>query len=146
MEFLSGGELFDVICEKQYYEENDARMVIKDIAEGIRYMHSKNVIHRDIKPENLVFMDKSSNSIVKIVDFGFARVLGGGREAPSDLRGTALYVSPEMIKLEPYDKCVDIWSMGCNLYILLSGVVPFEAKTTDVLYPKILVSVSLFVC
>jgi serine/threonine protein kinase len=140
MEYLSGGELFDAICEKQFYREGDAREVLKNIADAIQFMHARNVIHRDIKPENLILSDKTPNARVKLVDFGFARVLGGGREDPADLRGTALYVSPEMIKREPYNKSVDIWSMGCNLYILLSGVVPFEAKTTEELYPQILVS------
>jgi serine/threonine protein kinase len=140
MEFLSGGEVFDAICDKQFYQEEDARLVMKNIADAICYMHDRNVIHRDLKPENLVLTDKTPKAFVKIIDFGFARVVGGGRENPSDLRGTALYVAPEMIALELYDKSVDIWSMGCNLFILLSGVVPFESKTTNELYPKITVS------
>ena len=129
--------MFDAICEKQFYQESDARDVLKNIADAIQHMHDRNVIHRDIKPENLVLSDKTPNAVVKLVDFGFARVIGGGREAPSDLRGTALYVAPEMVAKEAYGKAVDIWSMGCNLYILLSGIVPFEAKTVEELYPLI---------
>eukprot|EP00602_Paraphysomonas_sp_CaronLab_P004678 CAMPEP_0185018180 /NCGR_PEP_ID=MMETSP1103-20130426/989_1 /TAXON_ID=36769 /ORGANISM="Paraphysomonas bandaiensis, Strain Caron Lab Isolate" /LENGTH=370 /DNA_ID=CAMNT_0027547901 /DNA_START=263 /DNA_END=1375 /DNA_ORIENTATION=- len=137
MEFLSGGELFDSLCAREYYCEEDARRVMLNITQAISYMHRHNVIHRDIKPENLILRDKSKNPMVKLVDFGFARVLREGVEPPSDLRGTALYVSPEMVKRVPYGKAVDIWSLGCNLYIMLTGVVPFETRDIDELYNMI---------
>lgn len=137
MEYLSGGELFDSLCAREYYCEEDARRVLLNIMQAVSYMHMHNVIHRDIKPENLILRDKSKHPQVKLVDFGFARVLREGTDPPSDLRGTALYVSPEMVKRLPYGKEVDIWSLGCNLYIMLSGIVPFETKDIDELYSMI---------
>ena len=84
-ELLSGGELFDSICERDFYTEGDARRVMRTVAESIRYCHSRNVVHRDIKPENLILVDKSKNSKVKLIDFGFARVVTD--EPFTDLRG-----------------------------------------------------------
>lgn len=74
-ELLLGGELFDSICERDRYTENDARKVMQTVTETLRYCHNRKVIHRDIKPENLILQDKSSNSKIKLIDFGFARVV-----------------------------------------------------------------------
>lgn len=85
-ELLCGGELFDSICQRDHYTEEDARKVMRIVTESMRYCHSRKVIHRDIKPENLILVDKSRNAKVKLIDFGFARVM---TEKPfTDLRGS----------------------------------------------------------
>ena len=72
LEYLRGGELLKAVCQRQRYTEDDARALLRPILEGVRYLHSRDVIHRDIKPENLILSDKSLGSVIKIVDFGFA--------------------------------------------------------------------------
>lgn len=107
------------------------------IVEAIAYCHSREVIHRDIKPENLILATKTSQTSVKLIDFGFARVVGNGRELPSDLRGTPYYLAPEVIKQVPYSKPADIWSLGCILHLMLVGTLPFESHDIDKLYKLI---------
>jgi serine/threonine protein kinase len=143
-EHLGGGELFDVICDKEVYLEEDIRHIMVSVIRALKYCHSRNVIHRDIKPENLILSTKSSYNSVKIIDFGFARVIGNGKELPHDLRGTPYYLAPEVIKQVPYSKPVDIWSMGCIFHLLLVGVLPFESHDIDKLYKLIQVSNSPF--
>ena len=72
LEYLRGGELLKAVCQRKRYTEDDARALLRPILEGVRYLHSRDVIHRDIKPENLILSDKSLGSVIKIVDFGFA--------------------------------------------------------------------------
>lgn len=84
-ELLFGGELFDAICERETYSEGDARKVMQTVTESLRYCHSRNVIHRDIKPENIILQDKTMDAKVKLIDFGFARVMGD--EAFTHIRG-----------------------------------------------------------
>ena len=86
MELLHGGELFDAICLRERYTESDARDVMKTALEALTYCHKLNVMHRDIKPENFILVNKTFNSPIKLIDFGFARVLKEG-EKLSDLRG-----------------------------------------------------------
>jgi serine/threonine protein kinase len=143
-EYLSGGELFDAICDKEIYLEDDARKVMRCMTQAISHCHARDVLHRDIKPENLVLASKASYASVKLIDFGFARLVGPGHEAPHDLRGTPYYLAPEVIKQIPYGKPADIWSLGCILHVMLVGTVPFESHDIDKLYKLIQVPPSSF--
>ncbi len=80
LEYLRGGELLKAVCQRQRYTEDDARALLRPILEGVRYMHSRDVIHRDIKPDNLILSDKSLGSLIKIVDFGFACLVDRNEE------------------------------------------------------------------
>ena len=75
MECVSGGELFDRIVEKSYYNEAEARAVCKILLEAIGYCHEHHVAHRDLKPENLLLRSKDDDSSIKIADFGFAKIV-----------------------------------------------------------------------
>ena len=75
METMSGGELFDRIVRKSYYNEKEARMTCKILLEAVNYCHSRKVAHRDLKPENLLLRSETDDSSIKIADFGFARVV-----------------------------------------------------------------------
>lgn len=136
-EYLGGGELFDAICDKEIYLEEDIRGIMLSVVDALKYCHSRNVVHRDIKPENLILVNKASYSSVKIIDFGFSRVVRNEKDLPHDLRGTPYYLAPEVIKQVPYSKPVDIWSMGCIFHLLLVGVLPFESHDIDKLYKLI---------
>ena len=95
------------------------------IADGLRYLHAKGIVHRDIKLENIMLSNRNEEGIVRIADFGFSMRLVP-EEAVTTALGTLGYMAPEMIKSQPYDFSVDVWSFGVLLYNLLSGdVEPF---------------------
>ncbi|CAE7511726.1 unnamed protein product, partial [Symbiodinium microadriaticum] len=125
MEYLSGGELFDAICEQEFYRENDARRVMYSITYGLQYMHRHGVMHRDLKPENLILVNNHADTDLKLIDFGF--VCRCGPDVPKEKRlcGTPGYVAPEMLNSMPYGCEVDMWSLGVIMYVLLAGAPPF---------------------
>jgi len=136
MEQMCGGELFDRIVAKLYYNENEARNVCKTVLEAIGYCHQNHVAHRDLKPENLLLASEKDDSNVKIADFGFAKRVF----VPNSLTtqcGTPGYVAPEILEGMAYDTKVDMWSVGVILYILLGGYPPFIEKNQRDLFRKI---------
>lgn len=135
-ELLEGGELFDRIVSKAYYNEKEARDVCKILFEAMAYCHSKQIAHRDLKPENLLLVSTTNDSEIKIADFGFAK------KAPNDacLRtqcGTPGYVAPEILEGVPYGVKADMWSLGVIVYILLGGYPPFVEQNQRELFRKI---------
>ena len=76
LELVKGGELFDAIVERGTLAESDARLVMRQLIDGIQYVHAKGVAHRDLKAENVLLAEKGSLDKVKIADFGLANVLG----------------------------------------------------------------------
>ena len=73
---VTGGELFDRIVEKSKYSEAEAAAVVRSIADALVYCHSRGIVHRDLKPENLLYSDRSDDAVIKIADFGLAKVSG----------------------------------------------------------------------
>lgn len=135
-EKMSGGELFDRIVQKSYYNEKEARDVCKILFEALRYCHSHKVAHRDLKPENLLLFSEHNDSDIKIADFGFAKKCF----APNSLTtqcGTPGYVAPEILEGIPYDTKADMWSLGVIMYILLGGYPPFIEQNQRDLFRKI---------
>lgn len=124
MEYICGGELFErIIADDFVLTEDDCILFMRQICEGVNYMHQNGVIHLDLKPENILCKTKTSHQI-KIIDFGLARVYD-----PSDnlriLFGTPEFVAPEVISYEPVSPASDMWSLGVICYVLLSGLSPF---------------------
>uniref|UniRef100_A0A6A7GDE1 non-specific serine/threonine protein kinase n=1 Tax=Hirondellea gigas TaxID=1518452 RepID=A0A6A7GDE1_9CRUS len=136
LELLNGGELFERIVAKGQYSEKMASELIRDIAGAIQYLHEKGVVHRDLKPENLMYASVEDDQI-KITDFGLAKCLESDGQTMSTACGTPGYVAPEILKNEPYDKQVDLWSIGVILYILLCGFPPFYDENAAGLYAQI---------
>jgi len=131
MEYLEGGELLNAICRKQRYAENDARIVMYQVASAIDYLHSKKIIHRDIKPENLILAKRNVDTSVKLVDFGFAIVHednGGGSMKMNYKCGTYGYMAPEVMESNVYSTSCDIWSFGVVCYVIQCGHMPFPSK------------------
>ena len=91
---------------------------------GIAYCHSHGIVHRDLKPENIL-IDKEQDNILKLIDFGTASKYKKESEKMKGLKGTSYYVAPEVIGGD-YDERCDVWSLGIIMYILLSGVPPFD--------------------
>lgn len=127
-ELCKGGELFDKIVEKEYFDEEYASRVFLQIMKSINYCHKQNIAHRDLKPENFLFDSKEDTSDIKVIDFGLSKICYqknvGKIEKMKTRAGTPYYISPEVLAGN-YDKSCDLWSAGCILYILLCGYPPF---------------------
>ncbi|XP_071356442.1 death-associated protein kinase 2 [Trachinotus anak] len=131
LELVSGGELFDFIAEKENLLESEAIEFMKQILEGLGFMHSKNIAHFDLKPENIMLSDKMSpHPNIKLIDFGLAHHFHQGEEFRSS-SGTPQYIAPEVINCEALSTAADMWSIGVITYILLSGLSPFQGETDE---------------
>lgn len=135
-EMMEGGELFDRIVAKTYYNEKEARDVCKILFEAISYCHSERVAHRDLKPENLLLMSKTDDLKIKIADFGFAKKVES-EECLLTQCGTPGYVAPEILRGVPYGQKSDMWSLGVIAYILIGGYPPFIEQNQRELFRKI---------
>ncbi|ESO88970.1 hypothetical protein LOTGIDRAFT_106573 [Lottia gigantea] len=136
-DLVTGGELFEDIVAREFYSEADASHCIQQILEGVNHCHQNVVIHRDLKPENLLLASKAKGAAVKLADFGLAIEVQGDQHAWFGFAGTPGYLSPEVIRKDPYGKPVDIWACGVILYILLVGYPPFWDEDQHRLYAQI---------
>mmetsp|Transcript_16178 Transcript_16178/g.24382 ORF Transcript_16178/g.24382 Transcript_16178/m.24382 type:complete len:353 (+) Transcript_16178:89-1147(+) len=136
LEFLPGGELFDSIVKKSFYNEKEARDIVRIVCNGLKYCHDRGIAHRDLKPENLLLTSNADDASVKIADFGFA-IKGAAKTSLTTQCGTPGYVAPEILSSKPYGKAVDMWSMGVITYILLGGYPPFHDDNQKALFRKI---------
>ncbi|KAI9114226.1 hypothetical protein K1719_014876 [Acacia pycnantha] len=136
MELCAGGELFDRIIEKGPYTERAAASLMRTIVQIVHTLHSMGVIHRDLKPENFLLLNKKEDSPLKATDFGLSVFFKEG-DIFKDIVGSAYYIAPEVLKRK-YGPEVDIWSIGCMLYILLCGVPPFWAESEHGIFNAIL--------
>lgn len=143
MELMEGGELFTRISKQKCFTENQASRYTKQIAQAIHRCHSLGIGHRDIKPENLLLADDSDCAVIKLCDFGFAKMDDGKMCTPSF---TPYYVAPQVLEasrrkqlqLTPYyyDKSCDMWSLGVVIYILLCGYPPFYSEIPSITLSK----------
>ncbi|EOY17784.1 Calcium-dependent protein kinase family protein [Theobroma cacao] len=130
MELCSGGDLFDRIKKRsQCYSEREAAKLIKIIVGVIEACNALGVMHRDLKPENFMLVNKDDDFSLKAIDFGYSIFFEPG-QVFTDRVGSPYYVAPEVIN-KHYGPEADVWSAGVILYILLSGVPPFWAETTQ---------------
>lgn len=136
-DLVTGGELFEDIVAREFYSEADASHCIQQILEAVRHCHESNIVHRDLKPENLLLASKTKGAAVKLADFGLAIEVSGDQTQWHGFAGTPGYLSPEVLKKEPYGKPVDIWACGVILYILLVGYPPFWDEDQHRLYNQI---------
>ena len=145
MEFVPGQSLMDLVKEKGKLSAEAAVGYVLQAARGLRYGHNQGMVHRDIKPDNLMVNDEG---IVKVADLGLVKLPSGelpeqagavpdaGGEGNSNLTragsvmGTPAYMAPEQARdSASVDQRADIYSLGCTLYVLLTGKPPFEGKT-----------------
>uniref|UniRef100_A0AAY4B5C7 calcium/calmodulin-dependent protein kinase n=1 Tax=Denticeps clupeoides TaxID=299321 RepID=A0AAY4B5C7_9TELE len=136
-DLVTGGELFEDIVAREYYSEADASHCIQQILEAVLHCHQMGVVHRDLKPENLLLASKSKGAAVKLADFGLAIEVEGEQQAWFGFAGTPGYLSPEVLRKDPYGKAVDLWACGVILYILLVGYPPFWDEDQHRLYQQI---------
>ena len=136
MELMSGGDLFDRIGKKKTYSEADARDLVVKMLKAVAYCHTRKIAHCDMKPKNLLLMSDDNDSYIKLADFGFAARV----HEPCSLTkqcGTPFFVSPEILMRKGYDQQSDMWSVGCIVYLLLSGNLPFMGRSQKELFRKI---------
>ncbi|XP_053891477.1 calcium/calmodulin-dependent protein kinase type II subunit gamma isoform X1 [Malaclemys terrapin pileata] len=136
-DLVTGGELFEDIVAREYYSEADASHCIHQILESVNHIHQHDIVHRDLKPENLLLASKCKSAAVKLADFGLAIEVQGEQQAWFGFAGTPGYLSPEVLRKDPYGKPVDIWACGVILYILLVGYPPFWDEDQHKLYQQI---------
>ncbi|KFQ77459.1 Calcium/calmodulin-dependent protein kinase type II subunit alpha, partial [Phaethon lepturus] len=126
-----------LIFDLEYYSEADASHCIQQILEAVLHCHQMGVVHRDLKPENLLLASKLKGAAVKLADFGLAIEVEGDQQAWFGFAGTPGYLSPEVLRKDPYGKAVDLWACGVILYILLVGYPPFWDEDQHRLYQQI---------
>lgn len=137
MEMLEGGDLLQCIMDGGPFTEPQARRIFSDLCEAVDYLHNRQIVHRDLKPENILLTSRDRDDMrVKIADFGLARKNFKSQDCRT-FCGTPHYFAPEVINTfrdqqngQPagYGTQVDMWSLGVILYILLSGISPFEEE------------------
>ncbi|ESO06062.1 hypothetical protein HELRODRAFT_155666 [Helobdella robusta] len=136
-DLVTGGELFEDIVAREFYSEADASNCMQQILESVDYCHQMNIVHRDLKPENLLLASKLKGAAVKLADFGLAIEVQGEQQSWFGFAGTPGYLSPEVLRKDPYGKAVDVWACGVILYILLVGYPPFWDEDQHKLYAQI---------
>mmetsp|Transcript_1019 Transcript_1019/g.1302 ORF Transcript_1019/g.1302 Transcript_1019/m.1302 type:complete len:258 (-) Transcript_1019:724-1497(-) len=125
-EICKGGELFDEILASGRFNEKNAAVLIKQVLSCINYCHNAHIVHRDLKPENILLEANKEFDQIKIIDFGTSLVYDPNKKLDEKL-GTPYYIAPEVLGKNYGAKC-DIWSIGVIVYILLSGIPPFNGK------------------
>ncbi|KAM8962411.1 serine/threonine-protein kinase 36 [Pelodytes ibericus] len=116
------GELFQILEDDGNLSEELVRDVAAQLVSALYYLHSHRILHRDMKPQNILL---GKDGTVKLCDFGFARELSLDTLMVRSIKGTPLYMSPELVLERPYDHRSDLWALGCIVYELLVGTPPF---------------------
>ena len=128
MEYIPGGTLNQFLKKTNFnFSERQIALIINQIGNGLKYLHNYGIVHRDLKPDNIMITEQSERGVIKIMDFGLSKI-AGYKEGLIDGYGTLSYVAPEVLLRIPYNKEVDIWSMGIILYYMLCGKVPFSGS------------------
>ncbi|XP_038623104.1 serine/threonine-protein kinase ULK3 [Tachyglossus aculeatus] len=135
MEFCAGGDLSRFIHARRILPEKVARIFLQQLASALQYLHSRNISHLDLKPQNIL-LSCLERPHLKLADFGFAQHMVPCAEQHV-LRGSPLYMAPEMVCKRQYDARVDLWSVGVILYEALFGRPPFASRSFTELEEKI---------
>ncbi|TWW71439.1 Serine/threonine-protein kinase 17A [Takifugu flavidus] len=120
----AGGEIFNQCVSDEAFSEEDVKRLMRQILEGVSFLHQNNVVHLDLKPQNILLTSSSPLGDIKIVDFGLSRMVSSQQEL-REIMGTPEYVAPEILSYEPISTATDMWSMGVLAYVMLTGLSPF---------------------
>ncbi|EDV22195.1 uncharacterized protein TRIADDRAFT_29114, partial [Trichoplax adhaerens] len=135
LELAEGGELFDRVVKYGKYagaREQEFKVIFYQLLEAVKYLHKNNISHRDLKLENVLLKTDEPYTLVKLTDFGLARIVGD-KSLMTSYVGTPTYLAPEvLVGNQSYNKAVDLWSLGVVLYVCLAGYQPFTASDSEV--------------
>ena len=126
-EFMQGGDMFFHMHDGQIviFNNEKTRFYIMELVLALESLHKNNMVYRDLKPENILLDSKGH---VKLTDFGLSKILEDEKDKAFTLCGTPQYLAPEVLLRQGYDKAVDWWSLGCVMYEMLMGRLPFAIK------------------
>lgn len=135
LEYVPGGSIAGMLKQYNTFQEPLIRNFVRQILDGLSYLHGQNIIHRDIKGANVLVDNKGS---IKISDFGISKrgdvaasanhLPGSGPNRPS-LQGSVFWMAPEVVRQSAHTKKADIWSLGCLIVEMFSGARPFPDKS-----------------
>ncbi|XP_067234329.1 serine/threonine-protein kinase 17A isoform X2 [Chanodichthys erythropterus] len=122
----AGGEIFNqCVAERdEAFKEEDVKRLMRQILEGVAFLHRSSVVHLDLKPQNILLTSESPLGDIKVVDFGLSRLVSSSHEI-REIMGTPEYVAPEVLNYEPISTATDMWSIGVLAYVMLTGISPF---------------------
>ncbi|KAI8565223.1 hypothetical protein RHMOL_Rhmol03G0243200 [Rhododendron molle] len=129
------GELFEILEDDKCLPEEQVQAIAKQLVRALHYLHSNRIIHRDMKPQNILI---GAGSVVKLCDFGFARAMSSNTVVLRSIKGTPLYMAPELVREQPYNHTADLWSLGVILYELFVGQPPFYTNSVYALIRHII--------
>ena len=136
-EYIEGGTLEQYFKKMKFkFNESQAANIMNQIAKGIKYLQQYGIVHRDLKPNNIMLTKQNEYGILKILDFGLSKIVSSN-ERMLDGYGTLSYVAPEILLRTPYNKEVDIWSLGIILFYMINGKLPFRGKKEKEVAEKI---------
>ena len=136
-EYIEGGTLGQYFKKKKFnFSERQATNIMSQIASGVKYLHQYGIVHRDLKPDNIMITQQNDYGVIKIMDFGLSKIVSPN-EKMVDGYGTLSFVAPEVLLRTPYNKEVDIWSLGVILFYMLSGKLPFRGRKQQEVAEKI---------
>lgn len=135
MEFLKGRDLADYCKDGQLLPAPKVLSIVARVAEALAYAHRQNVVHRDIKPANIMY--EPDSDVVKVTDFGIARITDSSKTKTGLVLGTPSFMSPEQIAGKKVDGRSDLYSLGVMLFQMLTGVLPFRGDSMAELMYKI---------
>jgi len=135
MEFVKGNDLTKNIKPNMLMPVEEVLRLMADAADALDYAHSNSVVHRDIKPANMMLL--SDTKVLKLMDFGIARIADSSKTKTGMVLGTPSYMSPEQLSGKKVDGRSDIFSLGVTTYQLLTGTLPFQADSMATLMFKI---------
>ena len=136
-EYIEGGTLGQYFKKKKFnFSERQAMNIMCQLASGVKYLHQYGIVHRDLKPDNIMITQQNEYGVIKIMDFGLSKIVSP-HEKMVEGYGTLSYVAPEVLLRKPYNKEVDIWSMGVILFYMLSGRLPFRGSKEQEVAEKI---------
>ena len=135
MEYVNGSDLLKYLIKNGHFSERRFTGILRDIIEGLEYIHSHRILHRDVKLDNILF---SKSGKVKICDFGISRRMKAGKAIFEHI-GTPAYLAPEIIIGNGYSGfSADVWSLGVMTYMAVTGKVPFKGNNMSELHSSIL--------
>ncbi|KAI9040616.1 FHA domain-containing serine/threonine-protein kinase [Aspergillus affinis] len=145
-ELITAGDLFSYIQFKGgRLPEIEAAVIVRQVSMALEYLHERNIVHRDLKPDNILMTSLADGCRVVLTDFGCAQVIQPSLERMSTVVGTFDYSAPEVLQRtnQGYTKAVDLWSLGCVTFVLLTGDIPFRNELTTTIGTDLVRTASL---